>query len=202
MTVKVSSPVVPVAVVAASLVTVNVGVVVVVVVPVVVAVLSEESSLFSRMSAPTSKAAPATPTAMTVGLIPEPPTMVTSSWETEIWLPSMMYWPSFAMKRWPFSSSNSTWPLPMRSNDVTELVMSSKPSTPCASACAAASTATPAAERDAAVILPRLSRLMSAFLLAIRSATDFMSYDSIKFSAPKSVPGCLRPADNVRRAEF
>ena len=89
------------------------------------------------------------------------------------------------MNRWPFSSSNSIWPLPRRSKLTTEEVISSKPSTLPASACAAAMTLAPAAATAAAVILPRLLRLISASLLAIRSATDFMSLNSIKFSAPK-----------------
>ena len=136
-------------------------------------------------SSPTRAAAPATATATTMVFIPGPLTTVTSSLETMISLPSMMYWPSLAMKRWPFSSSNSIWPLPRRSKLTTEEVISSKPSTLAASACAAAITLAPAAATAAAVILPRLLRLISASLLAIRSATDFMSLNSIKFSAPK-----------------
>ncbi len=164
--------------------TVTVGVVLDVVV--VVDVLELLSSSFAvRISRPTSSAAPATATATTVVFNPGPLTTVTSSLETMISLPSMMYWPSLAMKRWPFSSSNSIWPLPRRSKLTTEEVMSSKPSTLPACACAAAMTLAPAAATAAAVILPRLLRLISASLLAIRSATDFMSLNSIKFSAPK-----------------
>ena len=163
--------------------TVTVGVVLDVVV--VVDVLELSSSLAARISRPTSSAAPATATATTVVFRPGPLTTVTSSLETMISLPSMMYWPSLAMNRWPFSSSNSIWPLPSRSKLTTEEVISSKPSTLSACACAAAMTLAPAAATAAAVILPRLLRLISASLLAIRSATDFMSLNSIKFSAPK-----------------